>query len=540
MQSINFNCPHCGNLMAVGENLLGRNVRCPHPNCGKIVKAPVAAGQAAIAVAAPPSPSESQKSLPIVIPQNTESHESIFGEVHHEDIFESASAPKPTFVLRPSGNTAPTTSPAIKLPPMSPSPPPPAQNETGRNLEQTVPTFIPTISSVPSSIMDSIEPISAVPPSLQEPTFQSTPNSNSSNNPTNEIANQDFDFSELSTKSASASPPPPSMAQNIQPVLSTGVPTQNMDWKNDYSEPGAPFYPSSVPSGASSRTAKSEPPVSHDPNNEPERVISKRSASKKSEPVGKTSILTWVLLIYGVIATIGLSVFAAKALMSQSKEAHPFDAIPDVFGHYEKADRKKTSHNILPHTDWEVPKHLRVRLNDTLTVGELQVTPLAVERKRVNVLITPPKGKPNTVPMETVLLRMKVKNISQSTWFHPNDPAFWREPKRGESVYTALLIDKTPHYGPFQWPALVRYTIEGYPSQDDQPLRPGEERETFVCTGPKSDTIRSLETYKGELLWRVQLRQGLVSYTDPQGRTGEISATTVIGVPFTAEQIVRN
>jgi hypothetical protein len=329
------------------------------------------------------------------------------------------------------------------------------------------------------------------------------------------------------------------MAPNTQPVLSIGVPTQDVDL-NDFSEPEGAFYPRSAPSVASSRTAQSVSPANDDPNNEKTRVISKRSVSKKSEPAGKTSILTWVLLIYGVIATIGLSVFAAKALMSQTKEAHPFDAIPDVFGNYEKADRKKTSHNILPSTDLEVPRHLRVRLNDTLTVGELQVTPLAVERKRVNVLITATKGKSNTVPMETVLLRMKVKNISQSTWFHPNDPAFWREPKRGESVYTALLIDKTPHYGPFQWPSIVNYTIEGYPSQDDKPLRPGEERETFVCTGPKSDTIRSLEAHKGEFLWRVQLRQGLVSYTDPQGRTGEISATTVIGVPFTADQIQRN
>src|SRR5947209_7491787 len=42
MQTVNFNCPFCGKLMAVGLNLLGRNVRCPH--CKQVVQAPANAG----------------------------------------------------------------------------------------------------------------------------------------------------------------------------------------------------------------------------------------------------------------------------------------------------------------------------------------------------------------------------------------------------------------------------------------------------------------------------------------------------------------
>lgn len=35
MQSVNFRCGHCGNLMAVGEEFLGQQVRCPH--CEQVV-----------------------------------------------------------------------------------------------------------------------------------------------------------------------------------------------------------------------------------------------------------------------------------------------------------------------------------------------------------------------------------------------------------------------------------------------------------------------------------------------------------------------
>src|SRR4051812_39163109 len=74
MQTVNFNCSFCGKLMAVGLNLLGRNVRCPH--CKQVIQAPVAAK--------PPSPVQANSQSPT---QAQESQESIFGEMPDEDVF---------------------------------------------------------------------------------------------------------------------------------------------------------------------------------------------------------------------------------------------------------------------------------------------------------------------------------------------------------------------------------------------------------------------------------------------------------------------
>ena len=38
MQNVNFQCRHCGNLIAVGADLLGKQVRCPH--CQQVITAP--------------------------------------------------------------------------------------------------------------------------------------------------------------------------------------------------------------------------------------------------------------------------------------------------------------------------------------------------------------------------------------------------------------------------------------------------------------------------------------------------------------------
>src|SRR5688572_32342049 len=40
MSPVKFPCPHCGQLMAVGAELLGRPVRCPH--CQQVLTAPAA------------------------------------------------------------------------------------------------------------------------------------------------------------------------------------------------------------------------------------------------------------------------------------------------------------------------------------------------------------------------------------------------------------------------------------------------------------------------------------------------------------------
>src|SRR5437763_1339138 len=54
MQTTNFQCGHCGNLMAVTANMLGQQVRCP--NCQQVVLAPAPAPTGTPAETDPPNP----------------------------------------------------------------------------------------------------------------------------------------------------------------------------------------------------------------------------------------------------------------------------------------------------------------------------------------------------------------------------------------------------------------------------------------------------------------------------------------------------
>src|SRR5438132_11928810 len=73
MHTVTFTCPHCNNLMAVGTDHLGQDVRCP--TCQNVVVAPTA-----------PEPVQE---LTVSGPAD-DGAESIFsGEQHDEDVFGS-------------------------------------------------------------------------------------------------------------------------------------------------------------------------------------------------------------------------------------------------------------------------------------------------------------------------------------------------------------------------------------------------------------------------------------------------------------------
>src|SRR6266516_2508104 len=76
MQTVNFECGHCHNLMAVGEEYLGQQVRCPH--CQQVVLAPA------------PAPPSVQAPTVEVFPRDE--YESIFTppESAGEDLFGEA------------------------------------------------------------------------------------------------------------------------------------------------------------------------------------------------------------------------------------------------------------------------------------------------------------------------------------------------------------------------------------------------------------------------------------------------------------------
>jgi len=73
--------------------------------------------------------------------------------------------------------------------------------------------------------------------------------------------------------------------------------------------------------------------------------------------------------------------------------------------------------------------------------------------------------------------------------------------------------------------------VEGQ-QQDSAILKPGDTSSTVIVTEPKDQVPSALRAHRGKLLWRVQLRRGLVKTGDR-----EVSATFILGVEFDKEQI---
>jgi hypothetical protein len=87
METVNFQCGHCGNLMAVGTDHLGQQVRCPH--CQQVVVAPPHAPAPA---AAAPAPAPAETTFQPTVPQD---HEDIFAPpAPTDDLFGAPRLPK--------------------------------------------------------------------------------------------------------------------------------------------------------------------------------------------------------------------------------------------------------------------------------------------------------------------------------------------------------------------------------------------------------------------------------------------------------------
>jgi hypothetical protein len=138
--------------------------------------------------------------------------------------------------------------------------------------------------------------------------------------------------------------------------------------------------------------------------------------------------------------------------------------------------------------------------------------------------------------------------MSADTTFHPDDPAFNRAFEKGQPLpYTALQQGREFYYGPFIWPweeEIQEAYIEGY-KPPAEPLGPGQERDVWIIAGPAGAKTAGQQRVADEvkrqldvpLLWRVQLRRGLVQAKAEDGKDVEVSATAVIGVAFRLDQI---
>jgi hypothetical protein len=240
------------------------------------------------------------------------------------------------------------------------------------------------------------------------------------------------------------------------------------------------------------------------------------------------------LISYSILATIALVM-----LLSRPQPRDPLEFLPDREGDLKGAKHQKQGaviyDRVLP--DRELPDRLIAALGQTIRLGDVEILPQKVELCRV--YFRQGNFKPEPGSDDSLVLHLLLRNLSQDVVFSPTDPFFdrsWKGPFSGKRPYTFLDIGSRRLWGgPLPWkpgqPPGDWITIEGLQYKT---LQPGEQITTLVCTDPEEHVSKLLANFQGPLLWRIQVRRGLVQVGER-----EYPATGVVGVRFQAADIRR-
>jgi hypothetical protein len=241
-------------------------------------------------------------------------------------------------------------------------------------------------------------------------------------------------------------------------------------------------------------------------------------------------VLIVPLILYSVLATIAVVYLISVLFLRPEQDI--FERMPD------QGERPGASHvtiNFRGAAKLPLPEKLRVPLGKSLSIGDLKVTPLRVELRKV-LLRTRGYVKPEESTDDCLCVWLELENVSRDVVFYPMDPFFnLKRTATDESdpPFTYLEFESHRFYSGANEAATRSrdpVTVDG--QNYDKELRPGEKMTTFVCTDPDQHVGKYLADYHGPMLYRIRLRRGLVPYRDK-----EVSATAVIGVDFTSQDI---
>ncbi len=241
----------------------------------------------------------------------------------------------------------------------------------------------------------------------------------------------------------------------------------------------------------------------------------------------------FILAPYALLITL-LAVYGLF-FKSSVPSGHPLSTIPDNFGEFAPAERKKTGKLAFP-VDGELPPELRVALGGKLEIGQLEIEPLGLEQRLLKIATEGKSEKRiQTSTAPAIVLRLKIRNASDDLLIHPLDPAFNRRIVGTERVGTGLTVGKQTFWGgaigwPFSGTAIRVY--ETAQEADGTPLKPGETREFVVFSNSSASLVKSVKDARDALLWRVQVRRGRIDF---DGK--DVPVTAIIGVEFKAADV---
>jgi hypothetical protein len=189
--------------------------------------------------------------------------------------------------------------------------------------------------------------------------------------------------------------------------------------------------------------------------------------------------------------------------------------------------------------DGELPPAQRTHLGGKVTIGQVEVQPVRIEKRELVVETESTRGEKrrerSRVP--AFVMTLSIKNASSDLTLFPMDPAFTRRAKDPDRPITRLVVNKSTVFagGYIDWPLesnRIKKRFEQQQANDAIPLKPGETREYVVFTDAKSDIVREVEGAKDTMQWRVQVRRGPITF-----RGKEVPVTAVVGVDFKASDI---
>jgi hypothetical protein len=251
------------------------------------------------------------------------------------------------------------------------------------------------------------------------------------------------------------------------------------------------------------------------------------------------ALLVVPLISYSILATIAV-VYLRFFQQPVSNQPHPMEMIPDLEGENPgvKPGKKKVSVNFRGRQELDLPEKLRTKLGQKIQIGDLEVTPLSVEFRPIEFISL--GYKPVRSETDCLVLNLRLKNTSKEFAFYPLDPFFerrWEEVKGQTKVgmpFTYLTVGKSRYYGgPIRSGEREEHRESIKDQHLDRELQPGESMYTFICTSPDDLVKEAVEQATGPMLWRVQVRRGLVQTPN----RGELPATAVVGVEFSSKEI---
>lgn len=481
MQTVQFQCGHCGKLMGVGVDYLGQQVRCPH--CQQVVVAPAAPPPAPPPAPVPPPAPQELLGIETVLhtPRPPSDPEDIFSPHEGgEDLFGRSEAPR---IEIPPDPLAPTVTMEGGDHPVNPAPEP--------TLASTVPFLPPEHAASGPPNGDTTALLSS--PGPESPWLGGT-------------------ATEMVTQSPAEAPAGAIVGAQPEALGGTAAPAPRPTRRG---EPGTPWF----------------------------------------------MILVFSpLLLYSIVITVFAVLLYMQQREVEERLRNRFEIMPDEGDNSGVQKGKKVSRQQYRYdpkvATLPLPEHLCTTLSKTsgrpLRIGDLQITPKRVERKRVKVFVEGSE-RPEPCLGDSLVLHLSMKNMSSEYAFAPLDNYFDRYWKPGMDQlppFTQLEADGKYRFygGPAKWFPLGttnerREWVEGRKASEPELLQPGEEKEFFVCTdGQDAKAVYALfgvgkngevgEPYHGSFLWRIRVRRGLVTINDK-----EYSATAVVGVKFTDKDI---